>query len=407
MPSDNHSSHPEVVFLSGARTGLGGFGGSLKGVSATALAIHAARAAMSRAGIEPKNVDHVIVGNTLQTSSDAPYLARHVALHAGCPIETPAVTVNRLCGSGFESVIQGARQIQLGESDVVLAGGTESMSQAPHVLRDARWGYRLGVPPPLEDTLWSALTDSYCGLPMAETAEKLAQRYNLSRKEVDAVALRSQAMAKRAWAEGVFADEIVSVPLDSKRGVQEFRSDEHMRPDTTAEVLAGLRPYFKKDGIVTAGNASGIVDGAAAVVLASGTVAKQRGLPILGRLRGWGISGVEPAYMGIGPVPAVHEVLARVGLTLNEIDVIEINEAFAAQYLAVERELGLDRDRTNIDGGAIALGHPLGATGTRITLHLLHALRRTGGRFGLGSACIGGGQGVAVLVEAEPLPTGG
>lgn len=396
----------DVVLVAGARTGFGSFGGSLKDLSATDLGVHVARAALERSGVRGKDVDHVIMGNTLQTSADAPYLARHVALKAGCPIETPALTVNRLCGSGFESIIQGARLIQLDEADLVLAGGTESMSQGPHVVRGIRWGARLGVSPPLEDLLWSALTDQYCGLPMAETAENLAVQYGLTRAEVDAVALRSQQRAREAWEKGHFGDEIALLTLTGRRGEVSFTADEHMRPDTTAEILAGLPPYFRKDGVVTAGNASGIVDGAAAVVVSSRKTAVSRGYPVLGHLRGWGVAGVEPSYMGIGPVPAVRQVLATTGLTLDDIDLIEVNEAFAPQYLAVERELGLDRDRTNIDGGAIAMGHPLAATGTRITLHLLHALRRTGGRYGIGSACIGGGQGIAVLVEATPASGG-
>lgn len=397
------STNHDVVFLAGARTGFGAFGGALRDLTATDLGAHAARAALDRAGVSPAHVHHVLMGNTLQTSADAPYLARHVALRAGCPITTPAVTVNRLCGSGFESIIQGARMILLGEADLVLAGGAESMSQAPHVLRGARWGLRLGGSPPLEDLLWSALTDNHCKLPMAETAENLATDYSLPRAEVDQVALRSQAEADRAWREGVYAEEVVAVPGKDRKGREiQFAADEHRRPDTTAEVLAGLPPYFRKDGIVTAGNASGIVDGAAAVVLTSGAAARERGLAPIGRITAWAVAGVEPTRMGVGPVPAARQALAGAGLKLQEMDLVEINEAFAAQYLAVERELGLDRDRTNVDGGAIAIGHPLGASGTRITLHLLLALRRRGLRFGLGAACIGGGQGVAVIVEAFP-----
>ncbi|HXG43657.1 MAG TPA: acetyl-CoA C-acetyltransferase [Gemmatimonadales bacterium] len=391
----------DVVFLSGVRTGFGAFGGTLKDHSATDLAVFAAKGALERAAVEPGRVDHVIVGNVLQTSADAIYLARHVALRSGCPIETPAVTVNRLCGSGFEAIIQGARQIRLGESRVVLAGGTESMSQAPHVLRGARWGYRLGPPPPLEDTLWEALRDPQCGLSMAETAENLAAKYRLERSEVDAYALLSQQRARDAWRAGVFADEIVPVPVTDRKTKQPepWAADEHMRPDTTAEGLARLPPYFKRDGVVTAGNASGICDGAAAVVLASAEAAQALGRKPIGRLVAWAVTGVDPAFMGIGPVPAARQALERAGLTLAQMDLIEVNEAFAAQYLAVEKELGLDRQRTNVHGGAIAIGHPLGASGTRITLHLLHALRRSGKRFGLGSACIGGGQGAAVIVE--------
>ncbi len=393
-----------VVLLSGVRTGFGAFGGALKDLSATDLGVLAGGAALARSGVDPAAVGHVIFGNVLQTSADAPYLARHVGLRAGLPIETPAVTVNRLCGSGFEAVIQGAHRILLGETDVVLAGGTESMSQAPHVVRGARWGLRLGPSQALEDTLWEALRDSYCGLAMAETAEKLAECYGLDRAAVDAYAARSQACAKAAWAAGTLADEVVPVMLKDRKTRQDvaWAADEHMRPETTVEGLAKLPPYFRKDGVVTAGNASGICDGAAALVVAGERYARERGLRPLGRLVGWGVAGVDPGVMGIGPVPASRRALAHAGLSLEQMDLVEINEAFATQYLAVERELGLDRERTNVDGGAVALGHPLGASGARITAHLLHALRRRGGRYGLGAACIGGGQGAAVVVEALP-----
>jgi acetyl-CoA acyltransferase 2 len=393
-----------VVFLSGVRTGFGAFGGALKDLSATDLGALAGRTALDRSGVDPGAVGHVIFGNVLQTSADAIYLARHIGLRAGLPIETPAVTVNRLCGSGFEAVIQGAHRVLLGEADVVLAGGAESMSQAPHVVRGARWGLRLGPSQPLEDPLWEALRDGYCGLSMAETAEKLAECYGLDRAAVDAYAARSQACAKAAWAAGALADEVVPVMLKDRKTRHDvaWAADEHMRPDTTAEGLAKLPPYFKKDGVVTAGNASGICDGAAALVVAGEHFARERGLRPLGRLVGWAVAGVDPSVMGIGPVPASRRALAHAGLVLEDMDLVEINEAFAAQYLAVERELGLDRERTNVDGGAVALGHPLGASGARITAHLLHALRRRGGRYGLGAACIGGGQGVAVVVEALP-----
>jgi acetyl-CoA acyltransferase 2 len=396
------SSTDEIVFLSGVRTGFGTFGGTLKDLSATELGVIASRAALERSGAKPAAVDHVVFGNVLQTSADAIYLARHIGLGSGVPVETPAVTVNRLCGSGFEAVAQGAQQIVLGESQVVLVGGTESMSQAPHVVRGARWGLRLGPAAPLEDILWEALRDPSCGLSMAETAENLAAKYRISREAVDCYAARSQSCAAAAWTDGAFADEVVPVPILNRktRVTEAWKADEHMRPATTPEGLAKLPPYFKKDGVVTAGNASGICDGAAALVLASGRFAAERKLPPLGRLLAWGSAGVDPSIMGIGPVPASRKALSRAGLTLDDMDLVEVNEAFAAQYLAVEQELGLDRERTNVDGGAIAIGHPLGASGARITLHLLHALRRRGGRYGLGSACIGGGQGAAVVVEA-------
>jgi len=396
-------ANTDVVFLSGVRTGFGTFGGALKDLSATDLGAHAARHAVTRAGLPAADVGHTVFGNALQTSADAIYLARHVGLKAGLPIEVPAVTVNRLCGSGFEAITQGAQLILLGEADAVLAGGAESMSQAPHVVRGARWGLRLGPKAPLEDVLWEALTDPQCGLSMAETAEGLAEKYKLSRKEVDEVAFGSQQRAKRAWDACVFQDEVVGIPIKKKGQEVEFRADEHMRPETTLDVLLSLKPYFKKDGLVTAGNASGICDGAAATVIASADYAKAHGLKPLGRLVAWAVAGVEPRYMGIGPAPAARKALQKAQLKLEQMDLVEVNEAFAPQYLAVERELGLDRAKTNVHGGAIAIGHPLAASGTRITVHLLHALRQQKKRLGLGSACIGGGQGAAVIVEAFPV----
>ena len=392
-----------VVFLSGVRTGFGAFGGSLKDLSATDLGALAAVEALARSGVPAAEVDHVVFGNVLQTSADAPYLARHIGLRVGLAVETPAVTVNRLCGSGFEAVVQGAQQILLGESQVVLAGGTESMSQAPHVVRGARWGLRLGPPAPLEDSLWEALRDAQCGLSMAETAENLGQQFRIGREAVDCYAALSQSRARDAWARGDYADEVIPIQLQDRKTRQPrpWMADEHMRPDTTPEGLAKLQPYFRKDGVVTAGNASGISDGAGAMILTSARYAEERGLPPLGRLVAWASAGVDPRTMGIGPVPAARRALERAGLVLDDMDLVEINEAFAVQYLAVERELGLDRERTNVDGGAVALGHPLGASGARITLHLLHALRRSGERYGLGAACIGGGQGIAVIVEAS------
>ena len=389
----------DVVFLSGVRTGFGAFGGSLKDVSAIDLGVAASRHAIQRSGVPVGDFGHTVFGNALQTSADAIYMARHVGLKAGLPIETPAVTVNRLCGSGFEAITQGAQLILLGEADAVLAGGAESMSQAPHVVRGARWGLRLG-PAPLEDLLWESLKDPQCGLSMAETAESLAEKYKLTRKEVDEVAVASQRRAKQAWDACAFQDEVVPVTIKVKGKEVEFRADEHMRPETTLEILSGLKPYFKKDGLVTAGNASGISDGGAATVLSSEEYAKTHGLKPLGRLVAWAVAGVEPKHMGIGPAPAARKALAKANMKLEQMDLVEVNEAFAPQYLAVERELGLDRERTNACGGAIAIGHPLAATGTRITIHLLHALRREKKRFGLGSACIGGGQGAAVIVEA-------
>jgi len=392
----------DVVFLSGRRTAMGTFGGSLRQFSANDLGAFAARAAIESAGVEAAAVDNVVFGNALQTSADAIYLARHVGLKAGVPVETPALTLNRLCGSGFQAIVTGAEQIMLGYSNVALCGGAESMSQAPHVIRGARWGdLRLGPPGDnFEDLLWSALTDTQCNLSMAQTAEKLAEQYCVTREEADNVAYESQQRAKAAWDAGRFNNEIVGVTIKTRKGETEFKVDEHMRPETTREALAGLRPYFKKDGLVTAGNASGIGDGAAAVVISSASWAKQNGAKPLGRLVSWGVAGVDPSIMGIGPAPAARQALERAQLTLDDMDLVEVNEAFAPQFCAVAKDLGLDPVKTNVDGGAIALTHPLAASGARITVHLLHELKRRGARYGLGSACIGGGQGIAVIVES-------
>ncbi len=364
-----------IVFLSAVRTPFGTFGGKLKGLSAVDLAVHSSKAAVERAGIDAADVDQTIFGNVLYTSSDSIYFARHVALKTGCRQETSALTLNRLCGSGFQAVVSGAQEIVLGSAEVCLVGGAESMSQAPHVTRGLRWGAPLGKPPVMEDVLWEGLTDSYVGLGMAETAENLAERYKLDRGCVDEFALRSQQLSKAAWDDGVFKDEVVPLPVTNpKTGkVEEFSIDEHMRPDTTAEKLGALKPVFRKNGVVTAGNASGIGDGAAAMVIASARFAKERGLKPLGRLVSWGVAGVDPAVMGIGPVPSSKIALKRSGLSLDDMDLIEVNEAFAAQTCAVERELDLPRDRLNIHGGAIALSHPLAASGARITaIYCMH-----------------------------------
>jgi len=393
----------DVVFLSAVRTPFGTFGGSLREKSATELGAVAAGGALERAGIAADAVDHVVFGNALQTSRDAIYLARHVGLAAGVQQEVPALTVNRLCGSGFQSLVSGAMEILLGEAEVVLCGGTESMSQAPHVIRGARWGdQRLGpVGTFYEDLLWEALTDTFADCSMAVTAENLAERYGITREEVDEYAARSQRLAHEAWEQGRFDREIVPVRLESRRGATLFERDEHLRPETTPESLGKLRPYFKEGGTVTAGNASGIGDGAAAMVIASSRWAQRNEVLPIGRLVSWGVAGVEPRFMGIGPAPASRRALEKAGMVIDDIDLVEVNEAFASQYCAVERELGLDRERVNVSGGAIAMTHPLGASGARLTVHLLHELRRQGKRFGLGTACIGGGQGIAVVVEAE------
>jgi len=391
----------EVVLLEGVRTGFGAFGGSLKEMSATDLGVVAAQGALARAQVDPTWIDHIVFGNVIQTSADAIYLARHIGLRAGVPLDKPAVTVNRLCGSGQEAIVMGARLLLTGEARFVLAGGTESMSQAPHVVRGARWGLGFGASTSFEDMLWTALIDSYTGLPMALTAENLAEQYHITREEQDRFALRDQQLAKQAWDAGLPQQEIVPVMVKDRKGnVTPFAKDEHMRPDTTLEGLARLPARFKKDGTVTAGNASGIVDGAAAVVLTTMEQARARGLKPLGRLVSWGVAGVDPRIMGIGPVPAIRIALERAGLTLDEMDLIEINEAFAAQVLACVKELQIPMDKFNVNGGAIAIGHPLGATGAWLTLRLLYELRRRGKCYGIASMCIGGGQGIAAVVEA-------
>jgi acetyl-CoA acetyltransferase family protein len=396
----------DVAIVSGARTPMGRYCGKLRDFTAMDLAAVASKGAMERAGIDPKDFDHAVFGNAQQTSGDALYGARHVALKAGLPIETPALTVNRLCGSGMQALVSGAQMIQCGEANVVLAGGMESMSQAPHVIRGARWGLSLGEGK-LEDSLMVALLDTYCGLYMANTAELYGEQQAITRQMQDEFALRSQKCADDAYKAGRIQEELVPVPLKNSRGEptgEMFTEDDHRRPQTTMDGLAKLKPAFGKNGTVTAGNASGIVDGGAAVVMMSIENALKRNLKPLGRLVGWGVAGVDPKIMGRGPVPATKIALQKAGLTLDYLDLIEVNEAFAAQYLAVEKELGLDREKVNVNGGAIALGHPLGATGTRLVITLLYELKRRNKKYGLATACIGGGQGIAVIVESLKEP---
>ncbi len=388
-----------IVILDGARTPMAEYNGAFADVSAIDLGVHAAREALRRSGTEPGEIDHAIFGNALQTSGDAIYGARHVALKAGVPKEVPALTVNRLCGSGFEAIVQGAHRILLGEAKTVLAGGMENMSQAPHVIRGARKGFRLGQGQ-LEDSLMVALLDSYCGLYMAQTSDRVAAKYGITRAEQDAYALSSQQRAAAAWAACRLSEEIVPVEVKTGRKTVRVEKDDHLRPDTTLEGLAALPPSFGKDGSVTAGNASGIVDGAAAVVVTSAGHAKAKGRAPLGRLVSWAVAGVEPELMGLGPAPAARAALERAGLSREDIGLWEINEAFAGQILGVVRELGLDREKLNVNGGAIALGHPLAATGTRCTLTLLKEMRRRNVRYGLAGACIGGGQGIALVLES-------
>jgi acetyl-CoA acyltransferase 2 len=393
------SRSEDVVFLSGKRTAFGAFGGALKDFSATDLGVETAKAALAQAKVAPDQVDHVVYGNVLQTSADAIYLARHIGLKAGVPVPVPALVVNRLCGSGFQAFITAAEQMLTGQAQVVLAGGTESMSQAPHVIRGARWGLPLGKGA-LEDSLSLALFDTWANLPMGLTAENLAEQYRLTQDEVDEFALLSQKRCAAAQEAGRFANEIHPVEIASKKGVTVFAKDEHPRPDSTLEGFKKLPRVFKKDGVIHAGAASGINDGAASAVLSTRTWAEKHGKQPIGRLVNWAVTGCDPRIMGIGPALAIRKLMERAEFRLSDVDLFEVNEAFVPQYLAVEKELGLPRDRTNVDGGATALGHPLAASGARITLHLLYELRRRGARYGVGSACIGGGQGIAVLVEA-------
>ncbi len=392
----------DIVILSAVRTPFGTFGGTLRDLSAVDLTVVAARAALERAGVEAGDVGHAVFGNVIQSTTDTVYFARHVALKAGLPIAVPGLTVNRLCGSGLQAIISGAHEIMAGDAEVCLVGGGESMSTVPHAARGLRWGLSYGVAPKLEDLLFEGLTDSYCQTPMGVTAENLEATYRLGRLAADEFALRSQQNTRAAWANGLIRDEIVPVPVLDRKTKQlvDFARDEHARPDSTIESLAKLRPVFKPDGVVTAGNASGLNDGAGALVIARASWAAARGLTPLARVVSWGVSGVEPRIMGIGPVTAARQALSRAGLTLQQMDLIEVNEAFATQALAVQQELGIPLDKFNLHGGAIAIGHPLGASGARIAAHLTHALREMGKKYALGSACIGGGQGIAMVLES-------
>ena len=392
----------DIAIVAGARTPFGEYCEQLRDFTPMELGAIAGKEAMKRAGVEPAQVDHVVYGHAQQTSADSHYGARHVGLLAGVPIETPALTVNRLCGSGIQSIVNGAQMIQLGEANTVLAGGMESMSMAPFVIRGARWGIKLGQGK-LEDMLMQGLYDPNCGLFMAQTAQEYSGEQGITREQMDEFSLRSQKCADEAYKAGRLQEELVPVELKDRKGQPSgkfFTEDDHRRADTTIEGLAKLPPAFGKGGTVTAGNASGIVDGGAAVLLMSMQDASNKKLKPMGRIASWGIAGVPPRIMGQGPVPATKVALKKAGLTLNDIDLIEVNEAFAGQYLAVEKELGLDREKVNVNGGAIALGHPLGATGTRLVITLLYELRRRKKKYGLATACIGGGQGIAMIVES-------
>jgi acetyl-CoA acetyltransferase family protein len=390
---------PEVYIIDGARTPVGVLQGSLSDVSAIELGIIAAKGAMERSGVDPKLVDYVVLGNVIQSSKDAIYLPRHVALKAGVPVDIPALGVNRLCGSGLQAIVSAAQALKLGEGQIALAGGAENMTQSPHVLRGARFGYKFGQSPQLEDSLWEALIDTYTGCGMAITAENLAEKYGLTREEVDAYALRSQQSARHAQQAGWLAEEIVPVTIKDRKGNPvEFKQDEGIR-DTSLESLAKLPARFRQGGVTTPGNASGINDAGACVILATADAVQKYNLKPLARLISWGVAGVPPEIMGIGPAPAIRQALKRADLTLDDMDRVEVNEAFSAQYLAVEKELGLNRDKTNVNGGGISIGHPLAATGARLTITLMYELRRNHMKYGAASACIGGGQGIAAVIE--------
>lgn len=389
----------EVVIVSGVRTAIGSYGKSLKAIPPSDLAVGVIKQSLSRAGIDGSHVDQVIMGNVIQTIGDASNTARTAALKAGLPIEVPAYTLNRLCGSGLQALNSAYETIVSGAAEVVLAVGLESMSNAPYLLEGARWGCRMGDSK-LRDGLIAALTDSNYLVHMGVTAENLAEKYQISREEQDEFALLSHQRAVAAIESGKFEAQIVPVDVPGRKGeTVRFCIDEHPRADASLEGLVKLKPVFKKDGTVTAGNASGINDAAAAVVLMTGDRARELGLKPLAKIKGYATAGVEPLYMGYGPVPATNKALERAGLTLQDIDLIELNEAFAAQYLACEKALGLDREKVNVNGGAIALGHPLGATGVIILIKLIYEMIERNSRYGLATACIGGGQGIATIIE--------
>jgi len=389
------------IYVVGAkRTAFGTFGGTLKGHSPTDLQVHAAQAAIASAGLKPDQINSVCIGNVLSPSApDAPYLARHVALRCGLPVPTPALIVNRLCGSGFQSIVNGVQEILVGDSEVVLTGGTDNMSASPYAVRDIRFGTKLGMDPKLEDMMWTSLTDMLAKTPMGVTAENLAEKYGVTRQESDDFSLRSQQTWAAAAQAGVFADEITPIKIKTRKGEIDFAMDEHPKPKTTIEQMAKLPTVFKKNGVVTAGSASGICDGAAAVIIASEEAVAKHGLTPLARIVGYGVAGCEPTIMGIGPVPAIGAMLEKTGVSLGQVDQVEINEAFAAQALSCQKALEIPMEKFNTCGGAIALGHPLAASGSRISAHVVHKLRQNGQKYGIGSACIGGGQGISILFE--------
>ncbi|MRG85875.1 acetyl-CoA C-acetyltransferase [Salinibacillus xinjiangensis] len=389
----------QVYLIEGARTAFTEFGGSFAKVGATELGTATAVEAIKRSNLSPEQVDHVLYGNVIHTEKNASYVSRHIGLNSQIPQEVPALTLNRLCGSGLQAVVSGLQHILTGDADVVLAGGTENMSQSPYSNFQQRFGGAKMGNLEFEDMLTATLTDQYTGKGMGMTAEKLATKHNISRKEQDQFAVESNQRAAKAVGEKVFAEEIVPVEVKTRKGSVWIQEDEHIKPDASLEKMSHLRPAFTSEGTVTAANASGINDGAASMIVASEKAVKENGLKPIARVVSWAVAGVDPTIMGIGPVPAIQKALGRANLTLDDVDVVEVNEAFAAQYLAVEKELGLDRDKTNIYGGAIALGHPVGASGARILLSSAYALRRLNKKYAVASLCIGGGQGIAMVIE--------
>ncbi len=387
----------QVYILGGLRSAFGNFGGTLKDFSAVDLAVEVTKATFQKLGIDPSIIEESIFGNVIPTGKDGIYLARHIGLKSGVPITSPALTLNRLCGSGMESVVQAAKKIMLGEANAVLAGGVESMSNAPYVVRNARFGVKYGNTE-FEDSLAQGLTDVYVELPMGMTAENLSDQYKISREEQDEWAAISQERAEEATNKGILKEEITPITIGGKTPIV-FEKDEFVKGKASAAKLSGLKPAFKKDGTVTAGNASGINDGASSLVVTSASEAKKLGKEPLAIVKGWGHSGCEPAKMGIGPALAIPKALKQAGLSLKDMGLVEVNEAFAAQYLAVQKELGLDPKITNVNGGAIAIGHPLGASGNRVTLTLALEMQRRGVKYGVASLCIGGGQGIAIVLE--------
>lgn len=388
----------DILILSGVRTAIGDFGGALKDVAPAKLGEIVIREAIARAGLSAGAVQHVVMGQVIPTAPQDAYLARVAAINAGIPVGAPAMTLNRLCGSGLQAIISAAQMIALGECGIAVAGGAESMSRSPHYVTTVRFGQKMGAVTML-DALTATLSDPFDGSHMGITAENVAERHHVTRGDQDALAVNSHRRAANAIAEGRFKDQIVPIEVKTRKGMVSFDTDEHVRAETTLEDLAALRPAFRKDGVVTAGNASSINDGAAALVLASAAAAERDGIKPRARILGWGHAGVAPDVMGLGPIEAVPIALRRAGLTLDQIDVIESNEAFAAQACAVSRALGLDPEKTNINGSGISLGHPIGATGAILTVKALYELERSGGRYGLITMCIGGGQGIALVIE--------